>query len=158
MDKARRDEILAEMIQDTEDMWRKMDKLRKSGSRPVSLADLEQFRNEATNAMDSFRALCVAVDVHERTCTQEKKPVKSFVSPRWEPCDSGPRSSDNPVRAWDARMHGDLWTLEYVTSSSWRLWGPMDDTRKPTTWITATTDIVARHIAHQQIKDYYEVE
>lgn len=152
MDKARREEILAEMTQDTERMWSIMDKLRKGGSRPVSLADLEQFRNEATDAMDSFRALCVAIDAHERECAP--CPPIEFTSPVWEPCDTGPRSSDNPVRAWDARVRGDLWTLEF-TATAWRLWGPTNDGRVGPTWVGVHADIVARHLAHQMIKDHY---
>lgn len=66
MDKARREEILTEMARDTDRMWTLMDKRRKAGSRPISMSDLEQFRNQATDAMDSFRALCVAVDAQER--------------------------------------------------------------------------------------------
>ncbi len=68
MDKARREEILTEMARDTDRMWALMDKRRKAGSRPISMSDLEQFRNQATDAMDSFRALCVAVDAQEREC------------------------------------------------------------------------------------------
>lgn len=68
MDKARREEILTEMARDTDRMWALMDKRRKAGHRPGSLVDLEDFRNTATEAMDSFRALCVAVDAQEREC------------------------------------------------------------------------------------------
>lgn len=154
MDSKRRSEILAEMAQDTDRMWRKMEALRKSGSRPVSMADLEDFRNEATDAMDSFRALCVAVDAHDRECAG---PAVAFVSPAWEPCTTMQRAPGDDVSAWDCRMNGDLWTLEF-TALGWRLWGPADALRQGVETLTTAVSVsetVVRHLAHQSVKDYY---
>lgn len=147
-------EMRAEIAEKKARMSSRMDRLRKPGSRAVSLADLENFRNEAADAMDAVLELTDSIEAHMRHCPMH---TVEFTSPVWEPCDTGPRSTDNRVRAWDARVRGDLWTMEFVTGS-WRLWGPTKDGRVGPMWIGVHADIVARHLAHQVIKDYYEAE
>jgi len=150
MDKTRRAELLADMAEEKERMFRMMAMIRDRGRGP-SMVDVEDFRNVATDAMDSFLALDVAVTAHERMCGSDPD---TFVSPTWEPCSTLTRFPDAPVSAWDCRMNGDLWTLEYV-NHTWRLWGPVTEERVGVRDL-ARGDVVARHIAHQQIKDFYE--
>lgn len=141
MDKARREEILAEMARDTERMWRLMDMRRKAGSRPVSMSDLEDFRNVTSVAMDNFRALCVAVDAQERECATLHGAASEVPEITW-------RCQD--ATTWDVVVGDDLWVLE-TARDVWRLTDPSGGRRS----MGSRLETDARQRAHREIRAHY---